>query len=331
MKLKSKITGTGSYAPPKVVTNNDLAKLVDTNDAWIVERTGIKERRVTDGESTSDIALKAAERAIEDAGIDKETIDLIVCGTVTPDMSFPSTACFVQKGLGIKSNCAAFDLSAACSGFLYGLDIADKYIKGGGAKTVLVIGVDLFSKIIDWTDRSTCILFGDGAGAVIVQATESESGILSSRIHSEGEKWDFLFCHERFATDETPFGANLKPSDDETPFVHMKGNETFKVAVRTMARACFEALEACNMKAEDVDLLIAHQANLRILQATQSRLKLKDEQVFINLDKYGNTSAASIPLALDEAIKAGRIKEGDNILFVAFGGGLTWGATIIRW
>lgn len=330
MTIKTKITGTGSYAPPKVVTNNDLAKLVDTNDAWIVERTGIKERRVTEGESTSDIALKAAEKAIEDAGIDKETIDLIVCGTVTPDMSFPSTACFVQKGLGIKSNCAAFDLSAACSGFLYGLDIADKYIKGGGAKTVLVIGVDLFSKIIDWTDRSTCILFGDGAGAVVVQASENDSGILSSRIHSEGEKWDYLFCHERFATDKTPFGADLKPSE-YSPFVHMKGNETFKVAVRTMARACFEALEACNMKAEDVDLLIAHQANLRILQATQSRLKLKDEQVFINLDKYGNTSAASIPLALDEAIKAGRIKEGDNILFVAFGGGLTWGATIIKW
>ncbi|HLC17541.1 MAG TPA: beta-ketoacyl-ACP synthase III [Thermodesulfobacteriota bacterium] len=324
--IRSRITGTGSYAPEKVITNHDLEAMVDTTDDWISMRTGIKERHVSDKETSTDMAVKASQAALKSAGVKAKHIDLIVVGTVTPDMTFPSTACYVQAGLGVRGGAAAFDVSAACSGFLYALDIADKYMKAGASKKALVIGVDQFSRIIDWQDRSTCVLFGDGAGAVVLEAAEdSESGILSSHIHSDGRQWELLYAP----------GA-IQPSPFETrpavaPYLKMQGNETFKIAVRTMESAVAETLKRNGLKVDDVALVIPHQANQRIIKATRERLKLPDEKVFMNLEKYGNTSAASIPLALDEAARAGRIKKGDLVVFVAFGGGLTWASAAVRW
>ena len=326
MKLKAKITGTGSYAPARVVTNRELEGMVETSDEWITSRTGISERRVSAGETSSDMAANAARAALEAASTAPGEIDLIVVGTVTPDMTFPSTACVVQSILGVRSGATAFDVSAACSGFLYALDIAEKYIKTGGAKKALVIGVDRFSKIVDWNDRATCVLFGDGAGAVVLSAEEGESGVLSSHTHSDGRQWEVLYAGSPLP--QTPF----EPEGKGEPWtLSMNGNETFKIAVRTMGSAINEALEESGLKAEDVSLLIPHQANLRIINAAKDRLKLSDDRVFTNLHKYGNTSAASIPLALDEAVREGRIKTGDIVLFVAFGGGLTWASAVVRW
>ncbi|MBI5644234.1 MAG: ketoacyl-ACP synthase III [Deltaproteobacteria bacterium] len=323
--LRSKIIGTGSYVPKKIVTNQDLEKMVDTSDTWISTRTGIRERHIAVEDSSSEMASKAAKNALKAAGVSPKDIDLIVVGTVTPEMTFPSTACFVQSHLGVKAGAAAFDVSAACSGFLYALDIADKYIKTGAAGKALVIGVDQFSKLVDWNDRATCVLFGDGAGAVVLSAEKGSRGVLSCHIHSDGKHWEMLYSGN--PCPPSPFEERKAANQ----YLVMNGNETFKIAVRTMGGAITEAMEQNKLTAEDISLLIPHQANLRIINATRDRLKLPDEKVYTNLDRYGNTSAGSIPLALDEAVRLGRVKENDIILFVSFGGGLTWASAAVRW
>ncbi|MBI5969741.1 MAG: ketoacyl-ACP synthase III [Deltaproteobacteria bacterium] len=327
--LRAKILGTGSYAPQKVITNRDLAGIVETSDEWITSRTGIRERRVAVNETTTEMASKAGKAALKAAGVSPKDIDLIVVGTVTPEFTFPSTACFVQSTLGIKPGAAAFDVSAACSGFLYALDAAEKYLKTGAAKKALVIGVDAFSRLMDWTDRTTCVLFGDGAGAVVLSAEKGAKGILSSNVHSDGRRWEMLYA--RGVSQKNPFEDNPHDAPRPSPHLKMQGNETFKIAVRTMGSAINEAIENSGIKPDDITLLIPHQANERIINAAKDRLKLNDERVYTNLDRFGNTSAGSIPLALDEAVRGGRIKDNDIVLFVAFGGGLTWASAVVRW
>ncbi|HBG47555.1 MAG TPA: 3-oxoacyl-ACP synthase [Deltaproteobacteria bacterium] len=322
--LRSRVIGTGSYVPARVLTNHDLEKMVETSDDWIATRTGIKERRIAVDEPTSDMASKAAKAALKAAGVQAKDIDLVVVGTVTPDMAFPSTACSVQSQLGIRAGAAAFDVSAACSGFLYALDIADKYLKSGGAKKALVIGVDRFSKLIDWKDRTTCVLFGDGAGAVVLSAEKGSKGVLSTRIHSDGRHWDMLYC--KSTCPPNPFEEGAGPE-----YLVMNGNETFKLAVRTMGQAIKEVMEETGLTSEDISLLIPHQANMRIINAARERLHLTEDRVFTNLERYGNTSAGSIPIALDEAVREGKVKDNDIVLFVAFGGGLTWASAALRW
>jgi len=327
MSIRSRIIGTGSYLPLRVLSNKDLEKMVDTSDAWIVERTGISERRIaSEDEAASDLACHAAEKAINDGGIKPSDIDFIIVATVTPDMLFPSTACLVQNRLGAK-RAFAFDLSAACSGFIYALSVADQYIKSGMYQMGLVIGSDVFSKVTDWTDRNTCVLFGDGAGAVILKADTGDKGIVSSHLYSDGTSWDMLYVPGG--------GSRIPPGEDminnRQQFVKMRGSETFKVAVNTMCASINDALKSNGLTANDIKLFIPHQANLRIIQAIGKKLNVPMERFMINLDRYGNTSAASIPIALDEAVKEGRIEEGDNILLEAFGGGLTWGAALIKW
>lgn len=317
--------GTGSYVPEKVLTNHELEKIVETSDDWISSRTGIRERRVAVEESTSDMAARAAKAALKSAGVSAKDIDLIVVGTVTPEMAFPSTACAVQAQLGVRSGAAAFDVSAACSGFLYALDVADKYLKAGGAKKALVIGVDRFSSLLDWKDRSTCVLFGDGAGAVVLSAEKGARGVLSCHIHADGKHWDMLYA--KSGLQPSPFDKR----EAEPAAIKMNGNETFKIAVRTMGQAIKEVLEDTGIDPKDIALLVPHQANMRIINATRERLGLPEDRVFTNLDRYGNTSAGSIPLALDEAARQGRVKDGDIVLFVAFGGGLTWASAAVKW
>ncbi len=325
--LKAKIIATGSYAPEKKLTNFDLEKMVDTSDEWITERTGIKERRIAGEEqSTSDLAFEAAKNALKNAGLKAKDIDIIVVATVTPDMLFPSTACFLQHRLGIK-NIPAFDISAACSGFIYGLSVADSFIKAGKYKRVLLIGAETLSKFTDWEDRTTCVLFGDGAGAVILEQTKGESGIVSTHLHADGSYWDML---------NLPGGGSKTPASKDTVkkrshYIKMKGNETFKIAVRTLESLVEETLKENNLKPSQLSALIPHQANLRIIQATANRLDISMDKVVVNIDRYGNTSAASIPIALDETVRTGRIREGDYVLLEAFGGGLTWASALIRW
>lgn len=323
--LRSRVLGTGSYVPEKVLTNHELEKIVETSDDWISSRTGIRERRVAVEESTSDMATRAAKAALKSAGVSAKDIDLIVVGTVTPEMAFPSTACAVQAQLGVRSGAAAFDVSAACSGFLYALDVADKYLKAGGAKKALVIGVDRFSSLLDWKDRSTCVLFGDGAGAVVLSAEKGARGVLSCHIHADGKHWDMLYA--KSGLQPSPFDKR----EAEPAAIKMNGNETFKIAVRTMGQAIKEVLEDTGIDPKDIALLVPHQANMRIINATRERLGLPEDRVFTNLDRYGNTSAGSIPLALDEAARQGRVKDGDIVLFVAFGGGLTWASAAVKW
>ena len=301
--------------------------MVDTSDEWITERTGIRERRIADKNQTaSDLACEASKIAIERAGLKAEDIDLIIVATVTGDMPFPSTACFLQHKLGAL-NAAAFDINAACSGFLYALNIADNFIKAGRHRKVLVVGTEVLSKVTDWDDRATCVLFGDGAGAVIVEPTDEDRGILSMHINSDGRMWELLYL---------PGGGSRNPSSCDSVgqklhYIKMKGNETFKVAVRTLEELVIKTLEENNLDSSRLSLLIPHQANLRIIQATADRLKIPMEKVIVNLDKFGNTSAASIPIALDEAVVNGRVKNGDYILLEAFGGGLTWASALIKW
>ncbi len=325
--LKSRVIGTGSYLPEKILTNHDLEAMVETSDEWISTRTGIKERRVATGERSSEIAAMAAKRALKNSKLQPRDIDLVVTGTVTPDMVFPSTSCFIQKEIGLRPAIPAFDVQAACSGFLYALDIADRYIKTGAAKNVLVTGVDIFSRIVDWSDRNTCVLFGDGAGAVVLGATRGKGGILSSRLYSDGRSWQLLYSPS--STQKSPF--EKKAARKDQPYLRMKGNEIFKLAVRSMNGAIEEALKEAGVTADDVSLLVPHQANIRIIKAMQERLNLPDERVFTNLASYGNTSAASIPIALDEASREKRLKRGSIIVLVAFGGGLTWASAVIRW
>lgn len=324
---RARIIGTGSYVPTRVLSNTDLEKLVDTSDEWIVTRTGIRERHLAaDGEFTSDLATKAAQQALQMAGVSPEEIDLIIVGTITGDFPWPATACLVQNNLGAR-NAAAFDVSAACSGFVFALDGAVKRIETGSSKKALVIGAEVLSRVVDWQDRNSCILFGDGAGAVVLVGEEGDSGVLSTHLHSDGSYWELLY--------QAGFGSRYPASEtglkDRLPYLKMQGNEVFKVAVRSLHEVAVEALEANGMTAGDVDLFIPHQANRRILEATAKRLGLSDDQVYINVDRFGNTSGASIPLALDEANRAGRIKAGDIVLFDAFGGGFTWASALLRW
>lgn len=326
--LRARITGTGSALPGKILTNADLERMVETSDEWITSRTGIKERRIAgDGEFTSTFAVQAARRALDMAGISAEELDLIILGTVTPDFPFPATACIIQHELGAK-NAAAFDLSAACSGFLYGLSIANAFISGGLKKKALVIGAEVLSRIVDWTDRNTCILFGDGSGAAVVEVSEEDNGILSSHVYSNGSFWETLY---------QPGCGNRNPAsrqqtiEERLFFIKMSGNDVFKHAVRAMEEAAFAALNANGMSPADISLFIPHQANRRIIDATGRRLGLAEDKVFVNLHNYGNTSSASIPIALDEANRAGRLKTGDIALLAAFGGGFTWGSALLRW
>jgi 3-oxoacyl-[acyl-carrier-protein] synthase-3 len=327
--LRSRITGTGSSLPEKILTNQDLERLVDTSDEWITTRTGIKQRRIaSEGQFTSTFAVEASRRAMDMAGIKAEELDLIILGTVTPDFPFPATACIVQHELGAV-NAAAFDLSAACSGFIYGFSIADKYIRTGEAKKVLIIGAEVLSRVVDWTDRNTCILFGDGSGAAIVEAVEGDTGLLSSHIFSNGSYWNTLYqpgCGNRNPA------SNQQTIDDRLYYIKMDGNDVFKHAVRAMEEAACTALNANGMTPADVSLLIPHQANRRIIDATAKRLGItQEERVFINLHNYGNTSSASIPICLDEANRSGRLKSGDIVLLDAFGGGFTYGSALMRW
>lgn len=318
--IYSRVVGTGSYLPEKVLSNHDLEKMVETSDQWIKDRTGIVKRHiVAEDETTTDLAFFAAQKAIEAAGISNDDIDLIIVATTTPTRIFPSTASLVQEKLNI-SGCPAFDLQAVCTGFIYALTVADKFIKSGSVKNALIIGAESMSRIVDWTDRDTCVLFGDGSGAVVLQASE-ETGILSTHIHCDGQYNALL---------TVPKGPGSTVSKEILPYIEMQGNDVFKVAVRTLSNIVDETLAANNFSKQDVDWLIPHQANIRIIAATAKKLSMSMEQVVVTVHEHGNTSAASIPLALDVAVRDGRIKRGETLLLEAFGGGFTWGSTLLK-
>ncbi|BAW80417.1 3-oxoacyl-ACP synthase [Candidatus Nitrosoglobus terrae] len=317
----ARIIGTGGFLPEKVLTNADLEQMVDTSDEWITKRTGIKKRHVADSEQTTcDLAEIAARNAIDAAGIQAREIELIIVATTTPNRVFPSTACLLQQRLGVNGP-AAFDIQAVCTGFIYGLSIAEKFIRTGSVKTALVVGAEVFSRIIDWSDRTTCVLFGDGAGAVILQAS-SEPGILSTHLHADGS-------YQHLLTVPAGISESYDVLKQGTAFVQMQGSEVFKVAVRTLEKIVEETLAANNMSQEQIDWLIPHQANIRIITATAKKLNLSMDRVIVTVDSHGNTSAASVPLALDIAIRDGRIKRGDTLFLEAFGGGFTWGSALL--
>jgi 3-oxoacyl-[acyl-carrier-protein] synthase-3 len=318
----SRVIGTGGYLPEKVLTNEQISQTVDTSDSWIFERTGIKSRRIAGADETaSSMAEIAARQAIEAAACDPEEIDLIIVATGTPDRVYPSTGCLLQQRLGIK-NCVAFDVQAACSGSIFALSIADQYIKSGAAKKVLVVGTEICSRVVDWTDRGTCILFGDGAGAVLLGVSD-EAGILSTHIHSDGEYEDLLYCPNPQAATEA--------NKHEPGYISMRGNEVFKVAVNTLGRIVDETLAANDMQQSHVDWLVPHQANTRIIAATAKKLKMSMDHVILTLENQGNTSSASVLLALNEGIRDGRIQRGQIILLEAFGAGFTWGSALIKY
>jgi 3-oxoacyl-[acyl-carrier-protein] synthase-3 len=319
--IYSRIAGTGSYLPEKILSNHDLEQMVETSDQWITERTGIKKRHiVADDETTTELAFNAAKKAIEAASISAEEIDLIIVATTTPTRVFPSTASLVQEKLNISNNCPAFDIQAVCTGFVYALTVADKFIKSGTVKNALVIGAESLSRIVDWTDRNTCVLFGDGAGAVVLQASD-ETGILSTHIHSDGSYNQLL---------NVPTGPGSL-ADGTSAHIEMQGNDVFKVAVRTLSHIVDETLDANQLDKSDIDWLIPHQANIRIIQATAKKLNMSMDHVVVTVDEHGNTSAASIPLALDVAVRDGRIQRGETLLLEAFGGGFTWGSTLLKY
>ncbi len=325
---RSIITGTGSSLPSRIVTNADLESMVETSEEWIVTRTGIKERRIASGgEFTSTFALNASRRAMEMAGVSPDELDLIILATVTPDFPFPATSCIIQHELGAK-NAAAFDISAACSGFVYALSIADKYIRTGMSKKALVVGAEVLSRVVDWSDRNTCVLFGDGSGAAVLESSKKDdSGLLSTHIFTNGSFWNNLWqpaCGSRNPAAPEIFEKKLC-------FIKMDGNDVFKHAVRSMEEAALSALNANSLLPSDISLFIPHQANLRIIDAIAKRLGIEEEKVFVNLHHYGNTSSASIPIALDEANRNGRLRKGDLVLLDAFGGGFTYGSAVIRW
>ena len=321
--IHSRISGTGSYLPVKVLTNADLEKMVDTSSDWIVERTGIRERHIAAAnETTCDLAEHAARHAIQAAGLTNSDIDLIIVATTTPDRVFPSTACLLQDRLDIHG-CAAFDIQAVCTGFVYALGIADKFIRTGAAQHALVIGAETLSRIVDWTDRGTCVLFGDGAGAVVLSA-DSKPGIISSHLHADGRYKELLTVPAGISQ-----GYDLVQSNKA--FVQMQGNEVFKVAVNTLGRIVDETLEKNGLKKSDITWLVPHQANMRIISATAKKLDMSMDHVVVTVDRHGNTSAASIPLAFDEAVRDGRIQRGDTVLMEAFGGGFTWGSVLLKY
>ena len=324
--MRARIAGTGSYAPERVLTNADLERMVETSDEWIVERTGIRERRLAaPGEACSDLGIKAAERALDAASVAASDLDMILVATCTGDAPLPSTACLIQHRLG-ATKAAACDIGAACCGFVYALAVGDAYVKTG-MRHVLVIGSEVMSAITNWKDRNTCVLFGDGAGAAVLSATKENRGILSSHLHSDGSLWNLIYVPGG--------GSRMPPTEkmlaDELQFIKMKGNETFKVAVKTLEESAREALKANGLTVKDLDAYVPHQANARIIKAVASRLELPMEKVALNVDRYGNTSAASIPIALDEAVRGGRIKKGHLVMMAAFGSGLTWATSIVRW
>ncbi len=324
---RASITGIGSFLPGKVLTNYDLEKIVDTSDEWITQRTGIKERRIVeDGVITSDLAAQASLRAMEDAGVSPKDLDLIIASTITPDHFFPATSCYIQQKIGATRACA-FDILAACAGFIYALSIGRSFVDTGAMKTVLVIGAECLSKITDYTDRKTCVLFGDGAGAVIIQKSGTKHEILDTNLAADGSQADVLIM---------PGGGSKHPATLESiqqrmHYIKFKGKEVFKLAINNITNLIYETVEKNGLKLSDIDLIIPHQSNLRIIEATMEKLGLPMEKAFVNIDKYGNTSSASIPIAIDEARKEGRIKKGNIVMLVAFGGGLTWGSSIIRW
>ncbi|MBQ27357.1 MAG: 3-oxoacyl-ACP synthase [Nitrospiraceae bacterium] len=325
--MRARVVGTGSYVPRSVITNSDLEQTVNTSDQWITERTGIRSRYIASpGEGSSALGAKAATIALATARLDPADLDLIIVATCTPDMPFPSTACLIQSILGAKA-AVAFDVSAACSGFLFALSIADHYIRLETYRNVLVVGTEVMSSVTDWTDRATCIIFGDGAGAAVLQGIKGENGILSNHLHSNGQRWDLIYV---------PGGGSQQPLsetvlNERLNFIKMRGSTTFKLAVKMMEEAAREALAANNLTIDDIDLFIPHQANARIIKATAERLHVPMERVVMNIGQYGNTSAASVPLALDEMVRENRIKSGTHVLLIAFGSGLTWASTLIRW
>lgn len=321
------ILGIGHYVPEKVLTNFDLEKMVDTSDEWITERTGIKQRHIAaPEEATSDLSLKAAQRALEDAGVSPEELDLVIVATASPDHAFPSTACLVQDRIGAK-NAAAFDLSAGCSGFVYSLGVASQMIKTGLYNKALIIGAETLSRIMNWQDRNTCVLFGDGAGAAVVGVVDDGYGVLGIDLGADGSGGKYLY--QPAGGSRTPASEQTVADNDHT--IHMNGPEVFKFAIQIMGKTAKTALKNAGMKPEDLDLLVPHQANLRIISSAAKRLKLPMEKVWVNVDKYANTSAASIPIALCEAQAAGALKKGDNIILVGFGAGLTWSAIVLKW
>jgi 3-oxoacyl-[acyl-carrier-protein] synthase III len=326
-RLRSRIVGTGSYLPAKVLTNHELERMVETNDEWIVSRTGIRERRIAaDHEATSDLSYHAAQRALEAAGLRARDLDLVGVATLTPDAPLPATAVYLQHRLGAKK-AAAFDVMAACTGFIYGLAVVDGLIRTGVAKNCLLVGAEVLSRFLNWEDRGTCIIFGDGAGAAVLVPTHGRHGLLSTHLYADGGQADLLCI---------PGGGSRIPASREAleqklHCVHMKGNETFKLAVKGMAQAATAALAANDVTAADIALLVPHQANIRIIEATAQRLHLPMSRVFVNIERYGNTSGATVPIALDEAVREGRAAPGDLVLLDAFGAGFTWGSALIRW
>ncbi len=321
------ITGHGSYTPEQTLTNADLAKMVDTSDEWITTRTGIKVRHITnDNETTAMLATEAAKRALAEADLDPEDVELIIVATITPEMVFPSTASFVQRALG-ANNAWVFDLAAACSGFVYGLSIVQQFIESGRIKNALLIGAETLSKITDWTDRTSCILFGDGAGAVVLErAKDGRKGILFSTMHSDGDRWDALNCQAYGSR----YPADKELDDPKKIYMQIKGREVYQQAIRRIVQMVNDCLETCNLSIDDIRMMVSHQMNARIIESAAKRLNLPDDKVFINISKYGNTSAASVPIAFDECVRTGQIKKGDIIILVAFGAGLTWGANVIE-
>lgn len=325
-RVYAKVSGTGSYLPDSVLTNSDLEKIVDTSNEWIVTRSGIRERRIAHkDEATSDLATKAALNACRDAGISPSDVDLIIVSTVTPDMIFPSTACIVQKNIGAY-NAAAFDVEAACTGFIFGVTIASQFIENGFYRNALVIGADILSRITDWEDRSTCVLFGDGAGAIVLSAS-NEPGVLSSYIASDGKGSNYLFC---------PAGGSRLPASHDTidkklHFINMDGSEVFKFAVKALPDAVKKAAEKSGTEIGDINWLFPHQANIRIIESAAKKLGIPEERVAVTIDKYGNNSSATIPIAIDNYSRDSRLKFGDTLALVGFGGGLTWGASLIKW
>ena len=324
---RASITGIGSYLPNKVLTNYDLEKMVDTSNDWIIQRTGIKERRIVEnGVTTSDLATQASLRAMEDAGVSPKDLDMIITSTITPDHIFPSTSCYIQQKIGATRACA-FDILAACAGFIYAMSIGQSFINSGAMKTVLVVGAECLSKITDYTDRATCVLFGDGAGAVIIQRDPVKHEILSSSLAADGSEADVLIMPGGGARNP----ASLESIQQRLHYIQFRGKEVFKLAINNITNLIMETTRENGLTLEDIDLIIPHQSNLRIIEATMEKLGLPMEKAFVNIDKYGNTSSASVPIAIDEARKDGRLHKGDIVMLVAFGGGLTWGSSLIRW
>ncbi|MDH5757306.1 MAG: ketoacyl-ACP synthase III [Nitrospinota bacterium] len=324
-----KIAGVGVNVPSRVLTNFDLEKMVDTSDEWIVTRTGIRERRIADAdETTHGLAIPAAQEALRSAGIEARDLDLIICATATQQRYFPSTACMIGHGLG-AGDAPGFDISAACSGFIYGSSIIQQYFRGGMAKNALLVASEIYSRIVNWQDRATCVLFGDAAAAVVFSASDSSEGLIATRIRSNGEYGSFLTGGAITRSGDPVAGA--LPTMGDGYFIEMKGNQTFKIAVKSMCDVATRILEENGMTVADVDMVIPHQANIRIISAVGKSLGLPEDKVYSNIHRYGNTSAATIPLALYEAVQEGRVKKGDVVLMVAFGGGLTWGASLMRW